>query len=334
MITPTLPPHFMRPRRRALALALAAMTSISLGSSAIAQALPEGTIVLVVPTTPGSTPDILARTIAPQLTKRWERTVVVDNRTGASGNIGTEHVVRAAPTGNTLLVAASTLATGSTLQKSIPFDARRDLTPIVQLGWTQMALVTPPSRGWANVQDLIAAARKAPGRLVYSSPGNGTPNHLTAELFKVQSGTFITHVPYRGSGPQLNDVLGGHVDMAVITATAASPHVKAGKLVALAVAGNNRSPMLPNVPSLTESGVPGVLGDIWYGVFGPKGMAPELVARLNTDFREAMRLEEKKFNANGIVVETGTPQAFGKLLAEDTERWAELIKRQGIKGDL
>lgn len=142
------------------------------------------------------------------------------------------------------------------------------------------------------------------------------------------------HAPYRGSGPQLNDVLGGHVDLAVITATAAPPHVKAGKLAALAVAGNNRSPMLPNVPSLTESGVPGVLGDIWYGVFGPKGMAPELVARLNADFREAMRLEEKKFGANGIVVETGTPQAFGKLLAEDTERWAELIKRQGIKGDL
>lgn len=324
------------PRRHALTLTLGllALGCTGLGTAAHAQALPEGTIALVSPTTPGSTPDILARSLLPHLAKRWERTLVVENRTGASGNIGTEYVVRAAPTGNTLLIAASTLATGATLQKSLPFDARKDLTPIVQLGWTQMALVTHPSKGWSSAQAFIDAAKKAPGRLVYSSPGNGTPNHLTGELFKVQSGTFITHVPYRGSGPQLNDVLGGHVDMAVITATAAAPHVKSGKLLALAVAGNNRSPLLPGVPALSEVGVPGVLGDIWYGVFGPKDMPPALVNRLNADLREAVKQEEKHFNAIGIVVETGTPQAFAKLLADDTTRWAELVKRQGIKSDL
>ncbi|MEO8297292.1 MAG: tripartite tricarboxylate transporter substrate binding protein [Burkholderiales bacterium] len=326
-------PQPPRLKRRSV-LAAAASLGMAWAAPAWAQALPaDATIHLVVPTTPGSTPDVLARAIAPQLTRKWERTVVVENRIGASGSIGTEYVSRAAPNGTTLLMAASTLATRASLQANKAFDARRDLTPIVQAGWTRLVLVTHPGTGWTRIGDVITAARKAPGKYVYGSPGNGTPNHLAAELFKVKTGTFILHIPYRGSGPQITDVLGGQIDLAPITIIAAAPHVKAGKLVALAVTGSKRSALLPGLPSLAEAGVPGVEGDIWYGLFGPRGMAPELVARLNADVREALEAEARSFAAQGIDIETGTPQAFQQLLATDTARWTELVKLQGIKPD-
>jgi len=319
-------------RRRALLLlagAAAALTS----SAALAQTASDAPVRFIVPTTPGSTPDILARALAPKLAQRWGRTVVVENRVGASGSIGAEAVVRAPPNGDTLLIAASTLATGASLQKSLSFDAVRDLTPIAQLGWTRLVLVTHPGTGFKSTADLIAAARKSPGRLNYASPGNGTPNHLAAELFKVKTGTYITHIPYRGSGPQITDVLAGQVDLAPITIIAASPHVKTGRLVALAITGNQRSALLPGVPALSEVNVPGVQGDIWYGLFGPKGLAPELAARLNADVRELLKADEKSFAAQGIDIETGSPQDLQQLLASDTRRWAEVVKLQGIQPD-
>lgn len=298
-----------------------------------AQNLPDGPVRLIVPTTPGSTPDLLARTIAPKLSERVGRSVVVENRTGASGNIGTEAVVRAAPNGSTLLIHASSLATNAPLAKSLPFDATRDLAPITLMGWSRLVFVTHPGSGIKSIGDLLAQSRKAPGKLTYNSPGNGTPNHLAVELFKAKTNTNVMHIPYRGSAQQLTDILGGQVDMAPLTAIAAAPHVRTGKLVPLAITGDQRSPVLPGIPSLAEAGVPGVDGNIWYGMFAPKGTSPELVARLNREVREILKDEEKALAAQGFEVEVSSPEDFHQRLVRDTARWTELVKLQSIKAD-
>lgn len=318
-------------RRHALA-ALAAALQAPL-PAAFAQDFPEGTVRIIVPTTPGSTPDLLARTIGPKLSARLGRAVVVENRTGASGNIGTEAVVRAAPNGNTVLIAASTLATGATLQKSIPFNAAQDLAPVTLMGWSRLLFVTHPGTGIRSVEEFVAAARKSPGKLSYGSPGNGTPNHLAAELFKARTHTYVMHIPYRGSAQQLTDVLGGQIDMAPLTAIAAAAHVRTGKLVPLAVTGSKRTPLLPDVPALSERGFEGVDGNIWYGMFAPRGTPAELVARLNAAVRDILHENEAPLGQQGFEVAVSTPEALRQLLVKDTARWAELIKLQGIQAE-
>lgn len=298
-----------------------------------AQNFPDGPVRLIIPTTPGSTPDLLARTIAPKLSERIGRSVVVENRVGASGNIGTEAVVRAAPNGSTLLIHASSLATNAPLSKNLPFDAAKDLAPVTLMGWSRLVFVTHPGSGIKDVGELLAAARKAPGKLTYNSPGNGTPNHLAVELFEAKTNTFMVHIPYRGSAQQLTDILGGQVDMGPLTAIAAAPHLRGGKLVALAITGDKRSPVLPGVPSLAEAGVPGVDGNIWYGMFAPKGTPQGLIARLNREVREILKEEEKSLTAQGFEVELSTPEEFHERLVRDTARWTELVKSQNIKAD-
>jgi len=322
----------MIPRRYALAaLAIAALQAPL--PCAFAQEFPEGTMRIIVPTTPGSTPDLLARTIAPKLSARIGRAVVVENRTGASGNIGTEAVVRAAPNGNTVLIAASSLATGATLQKSIPFNAAQDLAPVTLMGWSRLLFVTHPGTGIKNVEEFVAAARKSPGKLSYGSPGNGTPNHLAAELFKARTHTYVMHIPYRGSAQQLTDVLGGQIDMAPLTAIAAAAHVRSGKLVPLAVTGSKRTPLLPDVPALSERGFDGVDGNIWYGMFAPRGTPAELVARLNAAVRDILHEHEAALGQQGFEVAVSKPEELRQLLVKDTARWAELIKLQGIQAE-
>jgi tripartite-type tricarboxylate transporter receptor subunit TctC len=317
---------------RSFATAIAACCLLAAGP-AHAQNFPDGPVRLVVPTTPGSTPDLLARTIAPKLGERIGRTIVIENRTGASGNIGTEAVVRATPNGSTLLIHASSLATNAALQKNLPFEAARDLAPVTLMGWSRMVLVTHPGTGMKNTADLLAAARKSPGKLTYGSPGNGTPNHLAAELFKVRTQTFVMHIPYRGSAQQLTDVLGGQIDVAPLTSIAAAPHVRSGKLVPLAITGDKRSPVLPNVPSLAEAGVPGVDGNIWYGMWAPRGVPQDLVARLNAVVRDILKEEEAALANQGFEVETSTPEAFHQLLVKDTAKWTEVVKVQAIRAD-
>lgn len=298
-----------------------------------AQNLPEGMVRLVVPTTPGSTPDLLARTIAPKLAERLGRPVVVENRVGASGNIGTEAVVRATPNGSTLLVHASSLATNAPLAKHLSFDATKDLAPVTLMGWSRLVFVTHPGSGISNTAELLGRLRKTPGKLTYNSPGNGTPNHLAVELFKVKTNTFMMHIPYRGSAQQLTDIVGGQVDLAPLTAIAAAPHVRSGKLVPLAITGDQRSPILPNVPSLAEAGVPGVDGNIWYGMFAPKGTPSDLILRLNREVREILKEEEKALTAQGFEVEVSSPDEVHQRLVRDTARWTELVRLQKIQAD-
>jgi len=326
----------MNPTRLRTRLALAFMLSAACAGLAAQPAkIPDGPIRIIIPTTPGTTPDIMARALAPKLGERLNHPIVVENKVGAGGGIGTDSVVRAAPNGSTLLFSASSLTVGAALYPSLPYDPVRDLTPIAFVGWNRLVLVTHPNSGIKSIADLIAAARKSPGRLNYASPGVGTPNHLTAELFKVRTGISMTHIPFAGSGPQVTAVLGGQVDMAPVTANVAAPQVRTGKLVALATAGDKPSPMLPGTPSLSEVNVPGVNGDIWYGIFGPKGMRPELAAQLNKEINEILRMDDvtASFKSQGFDIEPTSQEEFRNLVARDAERWTSLIRTQGIKAD-
>lgn len=318
-----------RVRRSLLALAVLAGTGWAQAQTT------DAPLRLIVPFTPGTGIDLIARTIGPKLSERLKRPVVVDNRAGASGNIGTEAVVRAAPDGNTLLVSVNTLVMNRSLYPAATFDPLRDLTPVSLTSWGQLMLVTHPRSGFKTAADLVEAARKAPGKLNYASPGVGTPHHLSMELFKNTSKSFITHIPYRGTGPALTDMIGGQVDAMFLPIHVALPQVRSGRLVALAIGSDKRHPLLPDVPTLTESRTGDVNVDMWYGVFAPKGMAPAMVATLNREINDILGSDEvkKAFSGQGMDPSTGTPEAFGQLVQKDAERWAALIKAQNIKAE-
>lgn len=306
------------------------------GVSALAQtALPEAPIRLVVPFSPGTGIDLIARTVGPRLAERLGRPVLVDNRVGASGNIGTEAVVRAAPNGSTLLVSVNTLVMNRSLYPHLGFDPVRDLTPVALTSWGQLVLVTTPHTGFKTVADLIAAARRKPGQINYGSPGVGTPHHLSMELFKSMNGVFLTHIPYRGTGPALADLLGGQIDVMFLPIHVALPHIKAGKLVALGIGSDKRHPLLPNVPTLAEANAGNVNVAMWYGIFAPHGMAPDLVARLNHELGSILATAEVRtaFASQGMDPASSTPQEFQQLVEKDAVRWAQLIKAQHITAE-
>ena len=288
---------------------------------------------LIVPFTPGTGIDLIARTVGPRLGERLGRSVVVDNRAGASGNIGTEAVVRAAPNGSTLLVSVNTLVMNRSLYPNLPFDPVKDLVPVALTSWGQLLLVANPQSGFRTAADLVAAARRRPGKINYGSPGVGTPHHLSMELFKSTVGVFLTHIPYRGTGPAVTDLLGGQIDVMFLPIHVALPHVKAGKLVALGIGSEKRHALLPQVPTLAEAGAGKVDVDMWYGIFAPPGTSPEMVNRLNRDVNDILASAEIRtsFETQGMDPATGTPEEFRRLVERDAERWAELIKAQHIR---
>ncbi len=300
--------------------------------TAQAPALPQAPVRLIVPFTPGTGIDLIARTVGPKLSERLGRPVLVDNRAGASGNIGTEAVVRAAPNGSTLLVTVNTLVMNASLYPQLAFDPVKDLTPVTLTSWGQLLLVANPKAGFKTAPDLVAAARKAPGRINYASPGVGTPHHLAMELFKTTAGVFVTHIPYRGTGPALTDLLGGQVETMFLPIHVALPHVKSGRLLALGIGSDKRHPLLPEVPTLLEARAGNVNVDMWYGIFAPPGTAPELVAVLNREIRDILLSDEvrKAFQTQGMDPSGSTPAEFKSLVELDARRWAQLIKAQGI----
>ena len=330
--------RFSPPRRLALQAGLL-LAALATAPAAMAQApapaannLPQAPIRLIVPFTPGTGIDIIARTVGPRLSERLGRPVVVDNRAGASGNIGTEAVVRAAPNGSTLLVTVNTLVMNAGLYPQLPFDPVKDLTPVTLTSWGQLILVANPKTGFKTAGDLVAAARTSPGRINYGSPGVGTPHHLSMELFKSTAGVFVTHIPYRGTGPAVTDLLGGQIDTMFLPIHVALPHVKGGKLVALGIGSDKRHPLLPDVPSLVEAKAGKVNVDMWYGIFAPPGTPPDLVALYNREIREILLSEEvkKAFQTQGMDPSGSTPTEFKSLVETDAKRWAQLIKAQGI----
>jgi tripartite-type tricarboxylate transporter receptor subunit TctC len=290
---------------------------------------------LIVPFTPGTGIDIVARTVGPRLSQRLSRPVVVENRAGASGNIGTEAVVRSSADGNTLLVSVNTLVMNKSLYPQLPFDPLKDLVPVSLTSWGQLILVTPPAAGFKTARDLVAAARARPGKLNYASPGVGTPHHMSMELFKQTAGVFLTHIPYRGTAQAVTDLLGGQVDAMFLPIHVALPHVKAGKLVALGIGSAKRHPLLPDLPTLKEAQAGDVDVDMWFGIFAPPGTPPEQVQKLNRELKDILATADVRtaFQTQGMDPATSSPEEFRRLVARDAERWADVVRRANIKAE-
>ena len=303
---------------------------------AMAQAPQAGVpLKLIVPFTAGTGIDIVARTVGPRLSQRLGRPVVVENRTGASGNIGTEAVVRAPADGNTLLVSVNTLVMNRSLYTQLPFDPVKDLVPVSLTSWGQLILVAPPSAGFKSAPDLVAAAKARPGRLNYASPGVGTPHHMSMELFKQTAGVFLTHIPYRGTSQAVTDLLGGQVDAMFLPIHVALPHVKSGKLVALGIGSDKRHPLLPDLPTLAEAHAGKVNVDMWYGIFAPPGTPADDVAKLNRELKDILATPEVRtaFQTQGMDPAWSSPEEFRRLVARDADRWAGVVRTANIKAE-
>jgi tripartite-type tricarboxylate transporter receptor subunit TctC len=323
-----------RSRRRALAL-LALALPVVLASTLAAAAYPDRPMKIIVPYTPGTGIDILARVLGDKLSQKFGVPVVVDNRPGASGNIGTEAASKAAPDGYTLLMQASTHVTNPALQASVPYDPIKGFTPIGPTAIGSLALVVNPSVPAKSVPELVALAKAQPGKLNYASPGSGTPHHLAMELFKQHFGVDIVHVPYKGTAGAVTDLLAGQVQMMFLPVHVALPQVQSGKLRMLAAGGARRSPVTPDVPSLADEGVTDIDVDIWYALMGPPGMAPEQVALLNREVNALLATPEVRetLMKQGLNPTPGTPEELANRIETDLERWTRLIRAAKIKAD-
>jgi tripartite-type tricarboxylate transporter receptor subunit TctC len=317
---------------------IAGMVLMSIAITGIAHAqaaYPNRAIRIIVPYTPGTGIDILARVIGQKLSEKLNVAVVVDNRPGASGNIGTEAVSKAQPDGYTLLATASTIVTNAAVQKSVPYDAIKGFTPIAPSAIGNLALVVHPSVPARSVKELVALAKAHPGELNYASPGSGTPHHLAAELFKLHFGVAITHVPYKGTAGAVTDLLGGQVQMMFLPVHVALPQVQSGKLRMLAAGGSNRSPVTPDIPSLADEGVTDIDVDIWYAFLGPPGLPKEQVALLNTQINAILRDAEARETLlkQGLNPLPGTPEDLSRMIATDLDRWTRVVRAAKIEAD-
>ena len=296
---------------------------------------PNRSIRIVVPYTAGTGIDILARVIGQKLAERLKVAVVVDNRPGASGNIGTEAVVKAPPDGYTLLMNASTHVTNAALQANIPYDPVKSFTPIGPVAVGNLALVVNPSVSANSVKDLVALAKAQAGKLNYASPGSGTPHHLAMELFKLHFNVDITHVPYKGTSGAVTDLLGGQVQVMFLPVHVALPQVQAGKLRMLASGGARRSPATPGVPSLADEGVTDIDVDIWYALFAPAGLPKEQVALLNAETNAILTDPEVRESLlkQGLNPTPGKPEDLTRTIDTDLERWTRIVRAAQIKAD-
>lgn len=321
-------------RRSALRRFVLACLAPAAGGAARAQ--PSAAPVrLIVPFTPGTGIDLIARTVGPRLAERLGRPVLVENRAGASGNIGTDAVVRAAPDGSTLLVTVNTLVMNRGLYPNLAFDPLRDLVPVSLTSWGQLVLVASKQSGITSAADLLSAARARPGRINYGSPGNGTPHHLAMELVKVNSRVFMTHIPYRGTGPAMTDLLGGQIDVMFLPIHVALGQIRGGRLTALAISSDKPHPLLPAVPPLRQLGLGELEVDMWYGILAPRGTPPDIVARLNADLRGILELPEVRtaFETQGMSPQHSSADEFRQLMERDATRWDTVIKAQKIRAD-
>ena len=315
----------------------AAAAMLALAAPALAQeAYPSRPVKLVVPFTPGTGIDILARTLGQKLGDEWKVGVVVENRPGASGNIGTEAVAKSPPDGYTLLTTAQTMVVNRALFASLPYDPVKDFAPIAPVAVGSLALVVHPSLNVKTVGELVALARANPGKLNYASPGNGTPHHLAMELFKSKAGLEIVHVPYKGTAQAVQDLLGGQVGVMFLPVHVALPQSDAGKLVMLAAGGTKRTSVAPNVPSLAEAaGIRDIDTDIWYGIYAPARTPQAVVDRLNADVNRLLKQPDlaDTLAKQGLQATGGTPAALAELTKSDLERWAAVVKAAKIQPD-
>jgi len=300
-----------------------------------AQEASDAPVRLIVPFTPGTGIDLIARQIAPPLSERLKRPFFVENRPGASGNIGTQEVIRAKPDGTTLLVSVNTLVMNMALYPNLGFNPLTDLAPVSQTSWGQLLLVANPGVGIDSLQGLITRAKAKPGALNYGSPGAGTPHHLAMELLKNRAAISLTHIGYRGTAPAVTDLLGGQIDVMFLPIHVALQHVQAGKLKALAISSDKPSPLLPDVPPLNSLKLGNLNVDMWYGVLAPAGTPRPYIDRLNTELRDvlAQPAVAKAFETQGMTPAHSTSEAFRRVVEADAKRWAQLIKAQGITAE-
>ena len=320
----------MRPFKKILAALLLA------GGAAAAQAWPDQPITLVVPYTPGTGIDLIARQLSARLPAVLGQPVVVDNVAGASGNIGSEKVARARPDGYTLLVQVNTLVMNKSLYKSLAYDPLNDFTPVSLTSWGTLLLVTNPSvQKTTSVAQVVAAAKANPGKLTYATPGVGTPHHLSMALLLQSTGTEMLHVPYKGTAGAVTDLLGGRIDYMFLPVHVALQHIRAGKLKAIATGSDKRLAQLPGVPTLAEAGIQGGNVDMWYGVLAPRGTPGDVVTRLNKEIAAVLKQPEvaTAFESQGMVPASSSPAEFKELMTRDAQRWASVVQRGGITAD-
>lgn len=303
---------------------------------ALAQSYPNKSIRLIVAYPPGGGVDIIARVIGQKLTEKWRQTVIVDNRPGSAGLIGTEIAAKARPDGYTLLMGQTgTLTINPSLYSKCPYDPIKDFAPITLTAVMPFILVIHPSVPVTTVKELIAFAKSKPGTLNFASSGSGSVQHLGGELFKTMTGVDMVHIPYKGGAPAFIDLLGGRVSLIFSTMPPALPHVKAGKIRALAMAGTTRSPLFPDLPTIAESGVPGYDVSSWNGVVAPAGTPKEIINLLNTEIAKILRQPDvnERLSSEGSDPVSSTPEQFGAMIKADVAKWAKVIKACGAQAD-
>jgi tripartite-type tricarboxylate transporter receptor subunit TctC len=318
---------------KSLACAFAASV-VSL--SAFAQNWPDSTVTVVVPWPPGGPSDIAARPLSKSLTETLGQSFVIDNRAGGGGNIGTAAVARAKPDGNTLLITSSApIVINPSLYKKMTFDPIKDLAPVTNLLRVPLVLVAHPSVPAKNLKELIALIQSKKGAFSYASSGSGTPQHLTGELFNSVLKLNMIHVPYKGSAPAISDLLGGHIPVMFDSTIAIMPHIKSGKVKPIAISSAKRSPLLPDVPTFAEAGVPAVESYAWYGLFAPAKTPKDVIAKINSETLKFM----KQPGFQKIRAETGsdfvgdTPENFAKFVQAESARWSKVVKESGATVD-
>jgi tripartite-type tricarboxylate transporter receptor subunit TctC len=299
------------------------------------ESYPAKPLRFILPFPPGGGTDILGRLIAERLSASLGQPVVTENRGGAGGNLGAEAAARSAPDGYTLLLAAPTIAISPSLYASLNYDPLRDFAPISLVATVPNVMITNPAVGAQTLQEFIALAKAKPGSMNFGSGGNGTSNHLAGELFNLLTGARLVHVPYKGVNLAMNDLLAGNVHLVVIGIPAAAPHIKAGKLRALAILARQRSDALPEVPTIAEAGMPDFEVTTWYGVLAPAGTPRAIIDRLNGELRKIMYARDLQERLAAMATEpvTSTPEEFAAYIKQEMAKWGDVVRKAGLKAD-
>ncbi len=319
---------------RALGLACLGLV-LAQGFVRAQEAYPARPIRFILPFPPGGGTDILGRIISERLSASLGQPVVIENRGGAGGNVGAEAAAKSAPDGYTIVLVAPSLAISPSLYSKLNYDPVKDFAPVSLVATVPNVMITHPSVPARTLAEFIALAKTKPGRMNFGSGGNGTSNHLAGELFNIVAGVKLVHVPYKGVNLAMNDVLSGEVQLVVIGVPAASPHIKAGKLRALALIAPRRSPAIPEVPTVAEAGLPGFEVTTWYGVLAPAGTPRPIVTRLNAELVRIMHAPELKERLAALATDpaTGTPEEFADYIKREIEKWGEVVRQAGLKAD-
>jgi len=323
---------------RGLAQVLAGFTAACYAATPGAQGTavyPQRNVQIVVPYTPGTGADIVARMLGPRLAERWNVGVIADNRPGATGNIGADFVAKAVPDGHILLMTATSFCTTPALSAKLPFDPVKSFAPVIQVAASELILVVHPQLPANSMREFITLAKRRPGQLFYASPGNGGPQHLTAELIKLETGIDIVHVPYKGMAGALTDLMGGNVQAMVSGIQTVAPQVRAGRLRMLATMGERRWAAFPDVATMQEQGLPTLVVETWYGLFAPAGTPAGVVAKLNADFNALLQQSDMRESLARQDLNTvgGSAERFGDMVRRELARWARVVAAAKIKAD-